>query len=510
MRILTAEETRAIDRATIEELGVPGPILMEHAASAVADAAAASLGAGGRICIVAGAGNNAGDGYAAARLLLSKGCEVRLVALVEAGKLRGDAATNATLWSRFGGGIEPFAPTCLDGLGPGDVVVDALLGTGLSRPPEGSFAAAIDAMNGAGVRGAAVVAVDLPSGLSADTGRCPGPSVRASRTVTLGALKRGLVLYPGAELAGEVEVAAIGWPPNALDALEPGLRLLREETIRGLLPERGADTHKGSFGHCLIVAGSEGKSGAAALASRGALVGGAGLATVATRAEVIPPILAHAMEVMAMALSGQGPLSLADAPALLEGLEGKHAALLGPGIPRGSETGALIARLLAEAGCPLVLDADALNAIADQTSCLDAAARAVVITPHPGEMGRLAGISTSEVQADRIGVAKRFAAAHRCVVILKGAGTVVADPDGEAAICPTGNAGMATAGAGDVLGGVVAALLAQGLPAPAAARAAVYVHGLAGDREILRRGRAGLVASDLLRGIGEVWASWDR
>ncbi|WP_373049289.1 NAD(P)H-hydrate dehydratase [Vulgatibacter sp.] len=510
MRVLDAAEAREVDAAAIETFGIPGLLLMEHAARAVADAVREWLAPRGRVVVVAGAGNNAGDGYAAARLLQVAAASVRIVSLVEQERLRGDAATNAGIWERLGGTTEDFSEQALDDVGPGDVVVDAIFGTGLRREPEGDFAAAIDAVNHARSRGARVVAVDLPSGLSADTGVPPGAVVQADCTVTFGTLKRGHVLQPGADLSGEVRVADISIPPDALLGIGPPVRLLDKAFVQGLVPRRSADSHKGNYGHCLVIAGSSGKSGAAALAVRGALVGGAGLVSVASRPEVIPQVLGHAMEAMGIALPGDGPLGLTDVDALLEAAQGKAAILAGPGIPRGEETGALVARLLAEAACPVVLDADALNAVAKATDCFLDANTEVVITPHPGEMARLAGIPTAAVQADRIGVAQRFARGHRCTVVLKGARTVIADPDGAVAICPTGNAGMATGGSGDVLGGLVAALLAQGLAAFAAARAGVYVHGLAGDRRAAARGEMGLVAGDILDGIAEVWATWKR
>lgn len=504
MRVLTAAEAREADRAAIEGYGIPGLLLMEHAARAVADAARALLLPGGRVVVVAGAGNNGGDGYAAARLLHVAGVPVSVVAL--ASELRGDAAQNAEIWERVGGVSAPFGDGVLAEFGEGDVIVDAIFGTGLSREPSGDYAAAIDAVRAARERGARVLAVDLPSGLSADTGSPIGAVIAADATVTFGTLKRGHVLHPGVELCGPVRVADISLPPPAIVAT-PEVRLLDETLVRALLPPRRADTHKGTFGHVLTLAGSFGKSGAAALCARSALVGGAGLVSVAARAEVIPSVLAHAMELMGVPLAGDGSLSLADEPALREALQGKSAWLAGPGIPRGEETGELLARLLRAAQAPVVLDADALNALAGRE--IEANVE-VVVTPHPAEMGRLAGLSTHEVQADRIGVAQRFAIGNGCHVVLKGARTVVADPNGDVAICPTGNAGMATAGSGDVLGGLIAALLAQGLPAAAAARVGVYVHGLAGDRRVAVRGLAGLVAGDLIDGIAEVWAAWNR
>lgn len=506
-RILTAAQTREIDRIAIEELGLPGVLLMEHAGRAVADRAS-ELVEGGRAWVVAGGGNNGGDGYAAARMLRARGAEVRLLAVVPPDRLRGDAAFQAETFSRFGGEVSLFRDDSLAEARQGDVVVDALLGTGITRAPAGTFGIAVEAMNRAREQGAKVLAVDLPSGVCADTGKVFGAAVSADATVTFGALKRGLVTSPGADCAGDVRVADISWPSAALDASEPVVWRLDEAWVRSRLPHRSRATHKGSFGHCFVVAGSEGKTGAAAMAGLGALTGGAGLCTVASRPGALPWILSHGMELMGAPLPGEGPLTSSDVEPIMAAAQGKDVLLVGPGIPRGDGTHALIREVLLRAPCPVVVDADGLNALAEDVSILRQAKAPVVLTPHPGEMSRLLGVSISEVQGDRIEAARGFAMRHGCTVVLKGAGTVVADPDGEAAVCPTGNPGMATGGTGDVLGGFLAALLAQGLPPSDASRVAVYVHGLAGDRMAGSRGMAGLLASDLLDGIGEVWASW--
>lgn len=508
MRVFGAAEMRAIDRATIERFGIPGIVLMEHAAAAVVGAAEERLAPGGGVVVVAGGGNNGGDGWAAARLLLLAGVPVTVAALVPPEALHGDAAVNARAYGNLGGASVPFAGPVP--AGPGDVVIDAIFGTGLDRPPEGAFAAAIEAVNGAAGRGATVVAVDVPSGLSADTGRPPGACVRADVTVTFGHPKTGLVLEPGATLAGELRVAEISLAPGAVDGLAPATFLLEEDEVLALLPARSAEGHKGTYGHLLALAGAPGKTGAAALVAGGALRAGAGLCTVAARPDALPAIQAHLPEAMGVALAPGGELGPGDVPAVLAALAGKDALAAGPGLPRGPATAAFFAALLPALEVPAVLDADALNAVAEDLSVLRRAAREVVMTPHPGEMARLAGSSIAAVQADRIGVARRFAAAHRCTVVLKGARTVIADPDGTVAVNPTGNPGMATGGAGDVLTGVVGALLAAGLPAAAAARVAVFAHGKAGDLRAAARGRMGLVASDLAEGLGEVWAAWRR
>lgn len=509
MRVFTAAEMRSIDRATIERFGIPGIVLMEHAAAAVVGAAEDLLAPGGAVVVVAGGGNNGGDGWAAARLLLLAGVPVTVFHLVPPEALSGDAAVNARAYGNLGGPAAPFAGGPLPA-GRGDVVIDAVFGTGLSRTPEGAHARAIEAIDEARGRGARIVAVDVPSGLSADTGRPPGPCVRADVTVTFGFPKVGLVVEPGASLAGELRVAEISLAPGAVEGLTAATFLLEEEEVRALLPPRDPSGHKGTYGHLLALAGSPGKSGAGALLCAGALRAGVGLCTVATRPGALAAIQAHLPEAMGTALPDGGELGPGDVEPVLRALAGKDALAAGPGIPRGSATPAFFAGLLPALPVPAVLDADALNAVAAGPAMLRRAARELVLTPHPAEMARLAGCSTAEVQADRIGVARRFAGEYGCTVVLKGARTVIADPDGTVAVNPTGNPGMATGGSGDVLTGVVGALLAAGLSAGAAARVAVFAHGKAGDLRAASRGRLGLVATDLAEGLGEVWSAWER
>ncbi|MBK9517072.1 MAG: NAD(P)H-hydrate dehydratase [Anaeromyxobacter sp.] len=513
MRLVGAAEMRAIDRAAIEGLGVPSLALMARAGAAVASAAAALAGSAGRCVVVSGGGNNGGDGWVAARLLHQAGRAVRLLAVMDPGALGGDAAAVAAQAQQAGVPWAPLVPGAPLPAGPGDVVIDALLGTGLARPLEGAFAAAITRIAEARAAGARVLAVDVPSGLSADTGRPLGPCVAADATVTFAFQKRGLVLQPGAALAGAVTVADIGLPAAAADQVEIGCELLEEAAARALVPARGADAHKGDAGRLLVVAGSAGKAGAAHLALLGALRGGAGLVTLAARAEVLGPALAGRPEAMSAALAGQGALGHADLPALLAAGRDADALVVGPGIPRGEETGALLLALLEALAVPAVLDADALNALAELPGSLGRLAALpapLVLTPHPGEMARLCGLEVAAVQADRIGLAAARARAWGVVVVLKGAGTVVAGPTGPAAVVPTGNAGLATGGTGDVLAGLCGALLAGGLPALDAARAAAWVHGAAGDLVAARVGQRGLVAGDLGEAIGQVWARWGR
>jgi NAD(P)H-hydrate epimerase len=500
---------RAIDRAAIDDFGIPALTLMDRAGRGVADAAAELAGPRGRFVVVCGGGNNAGDGYVAARLLRAAGRDARVMALVPAHILSPDARAVREQAERAGVPIDDgvLAPLAA---GVGDVVVDAIFGTGLRRPPEGLFAGAIAAIEVARIGGARVLAVDVPSGLSADTGRPLGPCVRADRTVTFAFLKRGLAIHPGVALAGVISVVDIGIPPQAARRVPVGCELLVEAEARVLVPPRAPDAHKGDAGRLLVLAGSPGKSGAAHLALLGALRGGAGLVTLAARPEVLPLALVGRPEAMSLTLPGDGPLGKGDVAALVAAAREVDALAIGPGLPRGPETADALRTLLAKAGKPAIVDADGLNALADDPSKLAGLGVPLLLTPHPGEMARLCGTSIAEVQADRIGVAIAKAREWKATVLLKGARTVVADPEGPPAIIPTGNPGMATGGSGDVLTGLCGALLAGGLPPESAGRVGAWVHGRAGDLAAVRQGERGLVAGDVGEHLGAVWAEWRR
>lgn len=508
-RALTAERMRQADQAAGERFGMPAPLLMENAGRALAEVAL-QVGRGqGRYLVLCGPGNNGGDGLVAARFLHTAGQPVAVVLLGDRSRLTPDSQRNLQALRAYG--LEPQPLGATPEPGRGDVVVDALFGTGLSRAPAGEFAEAIHLIQRWHERGARVVAADVPSGLHTDTGQPFEPCVTADVTVSFGFLKQGQLLEPGASLCGELRCVEIGIPPRVLEGEEgPALLLVEEEEARGALRPRRSDTHKGTYGHVLVVAGSRGKSGAAALVARGALRSGAGLVTVATRGNALEAVLAHAPETMGWPLEAEGPLGPGDLEPLLAAAEGKDVVVVGPGIARGPDTGALLEELLSRLELPMVLDADALNALAGDTSVLRRAKGPLVLTPHPGEMARLMGTSTREVQSHRVEVAREFARVHGVTLVLKGARTLTAGADGNVYVNPTGNPGMATAGAGDVLAGVVGALVGQGLRLPKAAWVAVYAHGLAGDLLAARRGRLGLIASDLAEGLGEVWTRWER
>ena len=441
MRLLTAAEQRELDRLAAAEAELPTRVLMESAGAAVARAVAELSPR--KVVVFCGPGNNGGDGSVAARLLRDAVPEVYAWYTRPPEQLKDDAALAAKAW-RAAGGQE--AKRTLRG-GPGVVLIDAVFGSGLSRPPDGAEAEAIRALNAARERGALLVAVDVPSGVDSDTGHVyPVHIARADVTVTLHAPKRGLYLHPGAEkLAG------------------PACELIDEDWALAQFPRRQRNAHKNDFGHVLVVAGSAGKSGAAALVCEAALRAGAGLVTLAARPEIAPAL--HGVpEAMFVPLPGSGPLSLADLPPLREALKGKTALAVGPGIPRGPETGPLIAELVSAAEVA-VLDADALNALAEHRDRIAEWFRRAptrpLLTPHPGEFARLTGEESERVLSDRIESTVRAAQRFGACIALKGAHTVIADPEGSTAICAAGNPGMATAGSGDVLTGIAGALLAR-------------------------------------------------
>jgi NAD(P)H-hydrate epimerase len=514
VRLLTAAEQRELDRLAEAEAALPTRVLMESAGAAVARAVL--LLQPRKVVVFCGPGNNGGDGSVAARMLRGA-CEVYTWYTRPPGQLKGDAALAAQAWLAAGG---EQAERAVRG-GPGVVMVDAVFGSGLSRAPEGAEAEAILAMNAARARGARVVAVDLPSGVESDTGAVyPVHLARADLTVTLHAPKRGLYLHPGAECAGRIEVAGIGIPQSLEHKLSaPACELIDEEWAKAQLTPRPRNAHKNDFGHVLVVAGSAGKSGAAAMVCEAALRAGAGLVTLAARPEVLPALQAIP-EAMTVALPGEGPLGSRDLEPLRAALKGMTALAIGPGIPRGPQTAQLVGDLLAAlpGDCASVLDADALNALAESREQIAAMlARAQVrplLTPHPGEFARLTGEETERVLAERIEAAARAAQRFGACIVLKGAQSVIADPEGTSGICAAGNPGMATAGAGDVLTGIAAALLARRGGAGGTgerARLAVFLHAFAGDLAAAEQGETALVATDIARiGLPRVFRRWGR
>ena len=507
MKIVTGIEMQTLDRRAITEAKIPGTILMERAGEGVVTHLAEYFGPvrGKAVTILCGKGNNGGDGLVVARLLHRRRAKVHVLLMTPvAGLSRQTAVMYRRLVHAMGRtrilrfqSAEQVHPL----LASSDILVDALLGTGLSSNVTGAYAEAISVINSAGKP---VVAIDLPSGLHADTGAVMGHAIHASLTVTVGLPKLGLYLGAGIDLAGCIRIVDIGIPTAYVNDITSRVQLLSSDRIFSTLPHRRSSSHKGTFGHAGIIAGSVGKTGAAALAAQSALRIGAGLVTVATPNSVNDVLEAKLLEAMTMPFpeTKARTLSRSGLDRVLTFIQARTAIAIGPGLSTHHDTVELIQSLMKHLDRPSVLDADALNALAGRASLLTECKTPPILTPHPGEMARLeVDATTQTVNADRIGTAIRFARERGVFVVLKGARTVIARPDGLAAICPTGNTGMATAGTGDVLTGMIVGLLAQGMLPWEAACAATYIHGLAGDLAARQLGQAGMIASDLIAHI---------
>jgi len=509
MRVLNTKQMREADRQTIDEIGLPSMVLMENAGRQVVAAMESAFEdlASKRIVVLCGRGNNGGDGFVVARTLLERSIDVGVYLLGVAAEVRGDARTNLDVLGALGVDVVEVSDAAaweLHGtdVSGADIIVDAIFGTGFKGPLAGWLETVVADLNSAPTP---VVAIDLPSGLSADSQEVPGPAVHANLTVTLAAPKLPLVLPPAEALAGHLVIAEIGIPRGVVNELEgPWVELLTKENTRALIEPRSADSHKGDYGRVLVVAGSRGKSGAAHLTATAALRSGAGLVTVGTPGSCLPIIAALGAETMteALAETAEGTISFEALERVLE--FGADVIAVGPGIGRGPSTTAFVHALVEQSPVTLVLDADALNAFAgDADRLVGRDGVDIIITPHPGEMARLTGLSIQDIQAHRLEVARDFASMHHIYVILKGHRTVVATPEGRAFINLTGNPGMATAGSGDVLTGMVAAWSAQLLDAEAACKVAVYLHGLAGDLAEADEGEVALIASDIISHLGD-------
>lgn len=509
MRVLTTQQMREADRRAIEDVGLPSIVLMENAGRQVVTAIESAFDSlpSMRVAVVCGRGSNGGDGFVAARTLLERGNAVTVALIGQAAQLKGDVRANLEMLRALGvdvleigdaGAWELHGSDVLDV----DLIIDALVGTGLNGPLGGLYETVVDDIN---ATPHPVVSIDLPSGLTGDNPEPIGPTVDATMTVTLGAPKLSLVLPRGEHLAGTLVVADIGIPSGVIDGLDgPSIELLTKDAMRGLIQPRAQDSHKGDYGHVLVVAGSPGKTGAAALTALGALRSGAGRVTVAAPASAVGAIAAHAPELMTLALPEDAEGFVDPSAADLVLAFDADVMAMGPGLGRTRGVGAFVRTVVEQCGVPLVLDADAVMAFAGEPDQLIARDGAdVIITPHPGEMAALAGMPVDELQANRLVTAADFAATHHVHVILKGHRTVVATPEGKTFINLTGNAGMATAGSGDVLCGSVAAWAGQLLDPEAACRLAVYVHGLAGDLAEADEGEVGMIASDIVDRLGD-------
>jgi len=489
---------RAADRAAIRS-GVSAARLMENAAGGIVSALGKAYPGWRRVVVACGPGNNGGDGLAAARMLAGRGLSVSVFTLRDPASYRQEAAENARAARQTGLELVSLSGRQREAdfrraMTDADGVVDALFGTGLSRPLSGGASRAVAAINRSE---RAVVAADVPSGLSSDSGEVFGPCVQADLTVAFAAAKRCHVFYPAREKCGKLVVAGIGIPRKFLLARTRRLSLVEERDVVKLLPERSPDSHKGDFGRLAVLAGSRGKTGAAILAARGALKAGAGLVTVFLPRSLEESVVAALPEAMTRGLPEEnGAVAAEGAEEALEALRSFDAAVVGPGLGAAPATVSFL-RGIVKARIPLVCDADFLNAFAGRPGAFARRVSATVLTPHPGEAARLLGVSSSRVQGNRLSAATRLARRSGAVVLLKGAASLTATPDGETRVNPTGTPLLSTAGAGDVLAGVIGAFLAGGLKAPEATYAAAFLHGAAGERIGDTLGDAGLLAGEL-------------
>ena len=506
MIVVTAREMKQLDSRTIEEYDVPAEWLMENAGRRVVEEIENTWGPvkGKRIAIVCGKGNNGGDGLVAARHLLKRSARTRVYLMGPTAAVMGEARTNLERFREIGGTIqaldEESAGRLAGELSEQDIVIDALFGTGLSSPLTGLAAQAVEAINASGKP---VLSVDLPSGIHTDTGQIMGTAVKADVTVTLALPKRGLLLWPGAEQAGRLEIRDIGIPEALVSQISPTVRWLSAPEHSAILKRRPMNAHKGSFGHVLVIAGSIGKGGAAVMTSLSALRIGGGLVTLAVPSSLEGALPDRPLEIMTLPLPQTEDRTLAPSglDSLLKFAEDKTVAAIGPGLSTQPETARLVHDLITNLSIPMVIDADGLNILASHLDILKQARAPIVLTPHPGEMARLAGTSSEAVQADRLAAASEFVGRYPVTLVLKGARTVIADRDGILTINTTGNPGMATAGTGDVLTGIIAGLIAQGYTPDQAACLGVYLHGLAGDLAADEIGEIGFLAGDLIRQI---------
>ena len=515
MQILLADEMRALDRAAEEEIGIPGLVLMENAGRAVADAAEKMLGSccHKRIVIFAGKGNNGGDGSGAGRWLNNRGAEVTLVLACTAEELSGSAADELQYYVACGAAVLEVTDADdnlqfaeIENLLIGaDLVIDGLLGTGFTGKMRSLFGRLCRCINQIKEKNpnCRVLAIDIPTGVNADTGAADKDAVRADRTVTMALPKLGLYLYPGADCAGELQVADIGMPASLLKEAAGNRILITNDMVKTMLPNRPKNAHKGSAGRVVVVAGSCGYVGAAALSSFAAVKGGAGLVTLLTPEDAREILAIKLTEVMVKGLPAAENEAVPEEAleVVSEALEKADVLAIGPGFGVSDATGSLIREILVTTAVPCVIDADAITALQDHTELLSHMLAEKVLTPHPGEMSRITGIRIGEIEKNRVEVARLYAEKWQAVIVLKGVPTVVALPDGTVYLNNTGTPAMATGGSGDVLTGLIAALIGQGLTVADAAVAGVYLHGLAG--ELAAHGSIGLAASELAEMLPE-------
>jgi NAD(P)H-hydrate epimerase len=507
MIIVSAKEMQQMDRMTIESFGIPGRVLMENAGTGAVRFMFEKFHGlpHSRVGIVAGRGNNGGDGFVMARYLSQKQIPVTVYLLTAGDKVQGDAKANLDL-------LPPLKIPVVEmpnetvfrkykaSMRRQDIWVDAILGTGLNTDVKGYYRSVIDFINRINKP---IFSVDIPSGIHSNTGRICGTAIRAQATATFAFAKAGHLIYPGARHTGDLDVVDIGIPRFIVDAVNPRLRLLTIPDIKSLVVKRRPDVHKGKCGHLLVISGSPGKTGAAAMTAMAAMRCGAGLVTLGVPKSLNPVLECQILEAMTYALpeTQDGMLDIAGLHAVNKLLTDKKCLAVGPGIGTAFETEQLLSGILAAIKVPVVIDADGLNLLAHQPDRLKKLTAPVVLTPHPGEMARLCNTSVQKVQEDRIECARHFSEFYGVHVVLKGARTVMAHPDGAVAINSTGNSGMASGGMGDVLTGLIAGFISQGYSVKHAIHLAVFVHGAAADALSFQKGPFGFLASEVMNGI---------
>lgn len=503
MKLVFAEQMRQLDKEVSKNFGIPAIILMENAGVGSVQAIMETYGEldGRSVLVVAGQGNNGGDGMVIARHILQRGGLPFVFLMTDPGKIKGAAAVNLKIIRSLN--IPTYTitndeqlQTLQNLLLECDLIIDAVLGIGLKRDLDNHFVKAIELINQANVP---VVSVDIPSGLDSDSGLPRKICVKANLTTTYGLAKPGHFTGRGPEMCGIVVVVDIGIPPSAISAADLQIEVLENHSVGTLLPARSTTSHKGDYGHLMIIAGSKGKTGAAILCARGALRSGVGLATICAPLDLNQIYESASPETMTfpLSLSDQGFVSDKDHEIISAALKNKQALVIGPGLGQNIETGRLVSRLYSQQKIPMVIDADALNLLAS-TARFSNPPGIRILTPHPGEMARMTGMSVGEIQENRLEITRNFAVGHNVFIVLKGANTIIAGPDGHAAINVTGNPALAAGGSGDVLAGFIGSLLAQGQEPMAAASLGVYAHGLAADRLTNDNDiRFGLLASEL-------------
>jgi len=505
MKILTSDQMKKIDRTAIEEIGILGPILMENAGLRIFEKLREKFPEvrKEKIVIVAGKGNNGGDGLVVARHLYNRGARPYVLLLASKGEMKGDAAVNLKIADKIGIKINEVCSLKdwnlqKEKVFKSSLIVDAIFGTGLIKPVQGLYATVIEDINKSK---AYKIAVDIPSGLSSDTFQIIGPCVKADLTVTLATPKIAHIFPPAEKYVGELVVADIGMPSFLFDDDNLKLELVEKKTVLPYFKRRGKDTHKGTYGHLFILSGSLGKTGAAVMTGKAALKMGAGLVTIGTPESCLPIVARSMVELMTEPLpeTSEKTLSYEALEKVLSLLKGKDAFMIGPGISTHKSTSELVLSLIPKIKLPAVVDADALNILASKPEILKSLPQPVVLTPHPGEFARLLNLSTRDVVERKLELVPQFAQEYGAYLVLKGYRTLIATPEGRIFVNPTGNPGMATAGSGDVLSGMIASMIIQEENLLEAILAAVYVHGLSGDIAAEKLGEKSLTAGDIIR-----------